>query len=65
MKKEYKINGMKCVHCQAKVENGLKSLSGVTNVTVDLAGGKALVEGDVAEEDVIAKIEELGYEYVD
>lgn len=64
MEKEFKINGMKCVHCQANVENGLKSLAGVTAVTVSLAEGKAVVAGDFSEADVIAKIEDLGYEYV-
>lgn len=64
MEKEYKINGMKCVHCQANVENGLKSLPGVEAVTVSLEEGKAVVNGDISEAEVIAKIEDLGYEYV-
>lgn len=64
MEKEYKINGMKCVHCRANVENGLKSLPGVEAVTVSLEEGKAVVKGDISEAEVIAKIEDLGYEYV-
>ena len=61
--KEYKVKGMMCVHCQANVEKGLATLPGVTKVTVDLAKGTALVEGDVSDQAVIDKIQELGYQY--
>jgi len=61
--KEYKVKGMMCVHCQANVEKGLASLPGVTKVTVDLAKGTALVEGEVSDQAVIDKITELGYQY--
>ncbi len=64
MTKEYKIKGMMCPHCQANVEKNLSALEGVEKVTVDLAKGIAYVEGDVAAEVVIAKINQLGYEYV-
>ena len=62
--KEYKVKGMMCVHCQANVEKGLASLPGVEKVTVDLAKGTALVEGNVDDQAVIDKINELGYQYV-
>jgi len=61
--REYKVKGMMCVHCQANVEKGLASLPGVEKVTVDLAKGTALVEGNVTDQAVIDKINELGYQY--
>ncbi|MGN0213388.1 MAG: SO_0444 family Cu/Zn efflux transporter [Muribaculaceae bacterium] len=65
MTKEYKVKGMMCVHCQANVQKGLSALDGVTHVEVDLAKGIAYVDGDVADDVVVAKIRELGYECVD
>jgi len=60
--KEYKVKGMMCGHCKANVEKGLAALPGVDNVTVDLAAGTALVEGDVDPQTVRDKIVELGYQ---
>lgn len=64
MTKEYKIKGMMCAHCQANVEKNLGAIAGVKSVKVDLKSGVAYVEGDVAPEVIIAKIEQLGYEYI-
>lgn len=64
MTKEYKIKGMMCTHCQANVEKNLAAIEGVKSVKVDLKSGIAYVEGDVAPEVIIAKIEQLGYEYI-
>lgn len=62
MKTVYKVEGMMCPHCQANVKNGLESLTGVEEVVVDLGKATAEVAGDVAPEEVIAKIRALGYE---
>ena len=64
MTKEYKIKGMMCAHCQANVEKNLAAIEGVEKVTVDLASGIAYIEGDAKPEVIIAKIEQLGYEYI-
>ncbi len=64
MTKEYKIKGMMCAHCQANVEKNLAAIEGVKSVKVDLKSGVAYVEGDVAPEVIIARIEQLGYEYI-
>ena len=53
-----------CAHCQANVEKNLAAIEGVKSVKVDLKSGVAYVEGDVAPEVIIAKIEQLGYEYI-
>ena len=42
----FTVKGMKCVHCQASVENAVKAVTGVMAVSVDLAAGTATVSGD-------------------
>jgi Cu+-exporting ATPase len=64
MTKEYRINGMMCVHCKGRVEKGLSSVEGVTSVTVDLDKKVAIVAGSQTDEAVESKVMELGYEYV-
>lgn len=36
MNKTFVVNGMKCEHCKAHVENALKNLCGVNSVEVSL-----------------------------
>lgn len=62
MKTVYKVKGMMCPHCQANVQKGLESLAGVDEVVVDLGKSTAEVAGEIAPEDVMAKIRALGYE---
>jgi len=61
--KEFKVKGMMCAHCKANVEKGLAALPGVEKVTVDLAKGTALVEGNIPDQLIIDCIEDLGYQY--
>lgn len=58
---EIKVEGMMCPHCQATVRDGLCELAGVDAVEVDLGKGTARVRGEVPRDEVIAKIEALGY----
>jgi copper chaperone CopZ len=44
MKHTYKITGMTCAGCQAKVQKLLVNVNGVTNVSVDLDKGEGQVE---------------------
>lgn len=46
MEKTLKIEGMMCAHCQNHVTEALSKMEGVQSVTVDLAGGTALVRTD-------------------
>jgi hypothetical protein len=64
MAKEYRINGMMCVHCKARVEKELATVAGVTSVKVDLDKKLAIVEGDHSEHDIADTVNALGYEYV-
>jgi len=40
----YKISGMTCTGCQAKVQSLLSKVAGVKNVSIDLANGEATIE---------------------
>jgi copper chaperone len=59
------IEGMGCEHCVKAVTSALEALEGVTNVRVDLEGGKAVIDvaGDSASDaDIRAAIDEAGYD---
>ena len=42
----YKVSGMTCTGCQAKVQSLLSKVDGVTNVQIDLAKAEALIQMD-------------------
>ena len=56
------IDGMSCGHCTAAVEKALLATEGVEKVTVSLDPGQAEVEGSVNVGQLIAVIEDEGYE---
>ncbi len=58
---KYKVMGMSCAACSARVEKAVFSLEEVTRCTVNLLTGTMLVEGDVANEAVAAAVERAGY----
>jgi copper ion binding protein len=63
-KRSFTVEGMTCEHCQQTVEEGLKALSGVTSVKVNLKKKRAQIVYDpqsVSLEEVSRKVEELGY----
>lgn len=66
MEKTLTIKGMMCAHCQKHVHDALAKMDGVTDVTVDLEGGKADVKAsrEIPQEDFRKVIEEAGYELV-
>jgi copper chaperone len=63
---EIDVTGMTCGHCSQSVTTELVSIEGVTQVRVDHATGKALVEADVeiSDDQLAAAIAEAGYEAV-
>ena len=65
MKEEYKIKGMMCQHCRARVEKELSAVEGVETVEVDLSKGLATVSGHVSRDKIIDTIRLAGYEYVE
>ncbi|MFO7545648.1 MAG: heavy metal-associated domain-containing protein [Trueperaceae bacterium] len=55
------IQGMTCGHCQAAVKKALEKVGGVRSADVDLAGGRATVEGTADLAALIAAVEDEGY----
>lgn len=66
MKKEININGMSCGHCVKHVTNALNEVEGITQVNVELETNKAIIEAaeSVTDEQIIAAIDDAGYEVV-
>ena len=60
---EYVVSGMTCAHCVNAVTEEVTGLSGVTDVTVDLASGALTVvsDGDVPFADIERAVDEAGY----
>lgn len=58
---DYKVTGMSCAACSARVEKAVGALGGVSLCSVNLLTGSMRVEGEVAEETVIAAVEAAGY----
>ena len=65
MKREtISVSGMSCNGCEQNVENALQKLDGVNRVEADHEGDtvEAVVDDDVADDDVYATIERAGYD---
>lgn len=60
---EFKVEGMKCMHCVSAVENALSDISGVKSVDVSLENASVKVECDKnINEDVLKDaVEEIGF----
>lgn len=66
VQKSYRINGMMCNHCKANVEKALSNIKGVVAVRVDLAKGRAYIDGEeFSSQEIIGTIRKLGYEYIE
>ena len=48
MKKTFTVTGMKCEHCEARVENALKELNGVNSAKADHNANNVTVDYDEA-----------------
>jgi copper chaperone len=63
---EYTVRGMTCGHCASAVTEEVAKIPGVTDVEVDVAGGRVTVRrtGPVPDKAVAAAVDEAGYEVV-
>jgi len=63
---QIKVSGMTCGHCVNSVTEELQTISGVSQVTVDLESGKVTIESDkdLDANQIEAAIKEAGYEVV-
>lgn len=55
MKKTFKLEGLDCANCAAKIEKAVKALDGVTSASVNFMTTKMIIEGDDAKFDIIEK----------
>jgi copper chaperone CopZ len=63
--KTIQVGGMTCNHCKANVENSIKSVEGVEDVTVDLTTGQVDIKGNLLDMDKIkAGIKSIGYKII-
>lgn len=58
---QYKVTGMSCAACSARVEKAVSALDNVTNCSVNLLTNSMTVEGDVSPETVISAVTAAGY----
>lgn len=60
MKKTFRLEGLGCANCAAKMEKGIAGLDGVASVTVNFMTTKLIIEGDDAKMDeIISNSEKL------
>ena len=59
--KKFIVTGMGCAACQSRVENAVKQLPGVEEVSVSLLTNAMQVEGNVDEQLIIDAVEKAGY----
>lgn len=59
MEKMFKVNGMMCSGCQARVKRIVSLLNGVQNVSVNLENGKMCVQFDPEQVQIKKIIESL------
>lgn len=62
----YAVTGMTCGHCESAVREEVSALAGVTAVDVSAATGRLVITSDapLADEDVVAAVDEAGYQAV-
>ncbi len=59
--KQFKVTGMTCAACSARVEKAVKTVRGVESCTVNLLTGDMSVSGDFSDNDVVASVTAAGY----
>ena len=63
MRTDLDVDGMTCAACASRIQRRLGKLDAVSDAQVNFATGRAAVthDGSVADEDLVAQIEALGY----
>src|SRR6185369_9094095 len=63
-KSVFRITGMSCASCAARIEKGIEKLAGVSSTTVNFATEELTVsyeEATISEADIARRVEVLGY----
>ena len=58
---QYKVTGMSCAACQARVEKAVSKVSGVTSCSVSLLTNSMGVEGTASSAEIIKAVKAAGY----
>lgn len=58
---KYKVTGMSCAACSARVEKAVSKVSGVKVCSVNLLTNTLSVDGNAREEDIFSAVEKAGY----
>ena len=63
---EFSVTGMTCGHCESAVRSEVAKVAGVEQVEVSASSGRLLVTvgAPVADDEIIAAVDEAGYEAV-
>ena len=61
MTQKYKVTGMSCAACSARVEKAVSSVSGVESCAVNLLTGDMSVSGTATKEEIIGAVTNAGY----
>ncbi|MEG0614442.1 MAG: heavy-metal-associated domain-containing protein [Oscillospiraceae bacterium] len=61
MRKKFTVDGMSCEHCIAHVKEALENLGG-KDIVISLKTGIVEADLDVSDEEIIAEIDEAGYD---
>ena len=59
--KQYKITGMSCAACVARVEKAVSKVDGVQSCCVNLLTNSMTVEGEALDKDIIKAVKDAGY----
>ena len=59
---QYKVTGMSCAACSARVEKAVLGVSGVTTCAVSLLTNSMGVEGTASSDEIIAAVRSAGYD---
>ncbi|MFC6823899.1 CopZ family metallochaperone [Halopelagius fulvigenes] len=62
MSRNITVEGMTCEHCEQTVEEALSGVGGVESATADRESESATVEGDADEDELVAAVEDAGYD---
>ena len=59
--RRFKVSGMSCAACSARVESAVGALDGVDTCAVNLLTGSMTVEGSTSDSAIISAVEKAGY----
>ncbi|WP_435317129.1 heavy-metal-associated domain-containing protein [Haloarchaeobius sp. TZWSO28] len=62
MSQKLTVEGMSCGHCEQTVEDALLDVAGVEDATADNESNSVTVTGDAQVDDLVAAVEDAGYD---